>query len=129
MTGIGFAFLAVGIVGFVIRGLGIGGHFTMGIGLFGLVGAILTLLLISRTYTTALQDRIIKLEMRLRCAALLTPPLQAVAARLEKAQLVALRFASDAELAALVERADREHLTADQIKRSITTWLPDMDRT
>ena len=129
MTGIGFAFLIVGIVGFVIRGAGIGGHLTMGIGLFGLVGAILTLLLLSRSYTTALQDRIIKLEMRVRCASLLTPAQQAIAARLAKPQLVALRFASDAELAPLVERADRERLTPDQIKQAITNWLPDLDRT
>jgi hypothetical protein len=129
MTGIGFAFLLVGIVGFVIRGAGIGGHLTMGVGLFGLAGAILTLLLISRTYTTALQDRIIKLEMRLRCASLLTPAQQAVVARLTKPQIVSLRFASDAELGTLVERADREHLTADQIKKAITNWLPDLDRT
>jgi Family of unknown function (DUF6526) len=129
MTGIGFGFLIIGVIGFLIRGVGIGGHLTMGVGLFGLVAAILTLLLISRTYTTALQDRIIKLEMRLRCAALLTPQQQAIVWRLEKPQLVALRFASDGELAALAERAEREHLTADQIKRAITNWLPDVDRT
>jgi hypothetical protein len=129
MTGVGFAFLVIGVTGFLIRGSGIGGHVTMGIGLFGLAAAILTLLLISRSYTTALQDRIIKLEMRLRCASLLTPAQQAVLARLAKPQIVALRFASDGELASLVERADREHLTADQIKRAITNWLPDLDRT
>jgi hypothetical protein len=129
MTGIGFAFLIIGIVGFVIRGAGIGGHLTMGVGLFGLVGAILTLLLISRAYTTALQDRIIRLEMRVRCASLLTPAQQAIAARLTKPQIVSLRFAPDAELGALVERADRERLTAEQIKKAIVNWLPDLDRT
>jgi hypothetical protein len=129
MTGIGFAFLIIGIVGFVIRGAGIGGHLTMGVGLFGLVGAIVTLLLISRTYTTALQDRIIKLEMRVRCASLLTPAQQAIADRLTKPQIVSLRFAPDAELGALVERADRERLTAEQIKKAIVNWLPDLDRT
>jgi Family of unknown function (DUF6526) len=129
MTGVGFAFLVIGVTGFLIRGSGIGGHVTMGIGLFGLAASILTLLLISRTYTTALQDRIIKLEMRLRCESLLTPSQQAIVKRLAKPQLVALRFASDGELASLVERADREHLSADQIKRAITNWLPDLDRT
>lgn len=129
MTAIGFAFLIIGVVGFVIRGAGIGGHLTMGVGLFGLVGAILTLLLISRAYTTALQDRIIKLEMRVRCASLLTPAQQAIAARLTKPQIVSLRFAPDAELGALVERADRERLTAEQIKKAIVNWLPDLDRT
>ena len=129
LTGIGFAFLVIAVVAFAIRGYGIGGHVSMGVGLFGLVGAIFMLLSISRVYTTALQDRIIKLEMRLRCLSLLTPEQQAVVARLEKPQLIALRFASDAELAALAERAEREHLSADQIKRAIKNWVPDLDRT
>jgi hypothetical protein len=63
-TGLGFAFLVIGIVGFALRGYGIGGHVTMALGLFGLVACNLVLLVISRTYTTALQDRIINLEMR-----------------------------------------------------------------
>jgi hypothetical protein len=32
-------------------------------------------------------------------------------------------------LPALVEQADREKLTADQIKRAIKNWVPDFDRT
>src|ERR1700694_4207634 len=94
MTGVGFFLLVVSVVGFVFSRRDI--SVSMGIGLSGLVGAIIVLLLISRSYTTALQDRIIKLEMRVRCASLLTPPQQAAVARLSKPQLVALRFASDA---------------------------------
>ena len=101
----------------------------MGIGLFGLVGAIFMLLSISRVYTTALQDRIIKLEMHVRALSVLTPAQQETLARLKKAQLVALRFASDEELALLAERAEREQLSADQIKRAIKNWVPDFDRT
>ena len=74
--------------------------------------------MISRVYTTKLQDRIIKLEMKLRFAQLLSPAQQAMLARLSLPQVVALRFASDSELPALVERADRDRLTADQIKTS-----------
>jgi hypothetical protein len=59
----------------------------------------------------------------------LTPAQQAVLARLSKPQVIALRFASDAELPALVEQADREHLSADQIKRAIRNWMPDFERT
>jgi hypothetical protein len=129
MTGIGFAFLVIGVVGFALRGDGIGGHVTMAVGLFGLVACNLALLTISRTYTTALQDRIINLEMRIRCTALLTPPQQAIMARLDKAQLIALRFASDAELPALLEQTERERLSADQIKRAIKNWVPDLART
>jgi len=125
MTGIGFMFLVLAIVGFFFSGRPIGRSAVV----LGFAGSIFTLLLISRTYTTALQDRIIKLEMQLRCASLLTPQQQAVVARLGKSQLVALRFASDGELWPLAERADRERLTSDQIKRAITNWVADLDRT
>jgi hypothetical protein len=128
-TGIGFACLVVAIVGFALRWFEIGGHLSMALGLSGLIACNLVLLGISRGYTTKLQDRIIKLEMRMRCASLLTPAQQAIVLRLDKPQIIALRFASDAELGALVEQADREHLSADQIKRAIKNWVPDWDRT
>ena len=129
MSGIGFLFLLLAIVSFVLRWFYIGGRYTMALGIIGLIGAVQILLSISRVYITKLQDRIIKLEMRVRGAAVLTPAQQAALARLTKAQVVALRFASDAELPALVDRADREKLSADQIKQAITTWVPDWDRT
>ena len=128
LTTVGFLFLVVAIVAFALRGFYIGGRYTMAIGLFGLIGSISTLLTISRVYITRLQDRIIKLEMRIRCAALLSPALQEAYARLTKRQIVALRFASDEELPALIERADVEKLTPDQIKRAIRNWVPDWDR-
>src|SRR4051812_24316999 len=128
-TGIGFLFLVAGLVGFGLRWFSIGGRYTMALGVAGLAASILVLLLISRTYTTALQDRIIKLEMRLRAAAVLTPAQQAALLRLSKPQLIALRFASDAELPSLIERAEREQLSANQIKQAITNWVPDWDRT
>ena len=129
MTAFGMAFLLMAIVAFPLRWFEIGGRYTMAIGLFGLMGSLFVLLSISRVYTTKLQDRIIKLEMRVRAMTLLTPAQQAVLTRLEKPQIIALRFASDAELPALVERADREKLSSDQIKQAITNWLPDSDRT
>ena len=98
-------------------------------GLLSLSASIVVLLSISRTYTTRLQDRIIKLEMRLRCAQLLSGAQQATLNRLSNPQIVALRFASDEELPGLLERAEREQLTADQIKQAIKNWLPDLDRT
>jgi len=66
--------------------------------------------------------------MRTRCAALPLPQ-QAALGRLSTPQIVALRFASDAELPALLERADREQLSSDQIKKAIQNWRPDWDRT
>ena len=44
-------------------------------------------------------------------------------------QVAALRFASDVELALLVERATREQLKPADIKRAVQTWRPDLDRT
>jgi hypothetical protein len=129
MTGLGFMFLLLAIVAFALRWFQIGGHYTMALGLFGLLGALFMTLSISRVYTTKLQDRIIKLEMRVRGAALLTPAQQAMLARLTKPQIVALRFASDAELPGLVERADREKLAGEDIKKAIQNWVPDWDRT
>ena len=129
LTGIGFLFVLAAIVAFVLRWFTIGGRSMFAVGLAALTGAVIVLLLISRDYTTRLQDRIIKLEMRVRGAQLLSAQQQAALSRLSKPQVVALRFASDAELPALLERAEREHLTADQIKRAIKVWVPDLDRT
>jgi len=129
LNGFGFLLTLIAIVSFAIRGYGIGGHVTMGIGLACVIGAILTLLVMSRLYITRLQDRIIKLEMRVRAAEALSPAQRTSLARLSKSQLVALRFASDQELPGLIDRAQHENLSGDQIKRAITNWVPDWDRT
>lgn len=125
----GFLFLLVSMVGFILRFFDIGGRTTMAFGIGGLLVTALVLLLISRVYTTALQNRIIKLEMALRTSALLSPEQQRTFATLAKPKVIALRFASDEELPALIERASRESMSADQIKRAIKTWRPDLDRT
>ena len=129
LTGVGFLFVLIAIVALALRWFNIGGRPMFGAGLAALIGAVIVLILISRAYTTKLQDRIIKLEMKVRTAPLLSPQQQAALSRLSTPQLVALRFASDAELPALLERAEREHLAADQIKRAINNWTPDLDRT
>jgi hypothetical protein len=128
-TVIGYLFLAVAFVAFVLRWFGIGGRVSFAIGLLGLCASVTMLLVISRTYTTRLQDRIIKLEMRLRAAPLLTPEQQRLLGQLDNKQIAALRFASDAELAALLERAVREKLQPKEIKRAVKSWTPDLDRT
>ena len=88
--------------------------------------AVVGLVALIRRYVTRLQDRIIRLEMRLRLATL---GRAADAERLGMRQLVALRFASDAELPPLLDRALAENLTPDQIKRAVTAWQADNMRT
>jgi hypothetical protein len=129
LTGIGFLLLVAAGLLFMLRWFQVGGSEMFAAGLVALMGSVLVLLTISRVYTTKLQDRIIILEMKLRCGQLLTAAQQSTLARLSPPQLIALRFASDGELPALVEQADRDRLTADQIKKAITTWVPDLSRT
>ncbi|HEY7058461.1 MAG TPA: DUF6526 family protein [Vicinamibacterales bacterium] len=129
LTGVGYLFVVIATVAFIARWFLVGGRVTMAIGLAGLIGAEVVLLMISRRYTTALQDRIIRLEMRVRGAGILTPEQQRLLAALAIKQVTALRFASDAELPALLERTSREQLAPGDIKRAIKTWVPDFDRT
>lgn len=119
------AFLAaiafVIMVLFVMRQLSV---FT--IGLLILATTVMLLVWVVRRFALRLQDRIIRLEMRLRLAAL---GREHDMARLAKRQLVALRFASDAELPALIDRTLSDNLTPDQIKRAVTNWQADTMRT
>jgi hypothetical protein len=84
---------------------------------------------ISRLYIVRLQDRIIMLEMKVRAAEILPAGQDAQVAKLSKQQIVALRFASDEELGALLERAVRENMDPKDIKAAIKTWRPDLYRT
>ena len=86
----------------------------------------IALVLISRSYTVRLQDRIIRLEMLGRLERL---GRGAALSQLSMKQLTALRFASDAELPALLDRALAENLSPDQIKRAVKAWQPDWLRT
>lgn len=124
-----FLCLDVAAVAFLLRWRLIGGRVSMAVGLAGLMGAIFLLIGISRVYTTNLQDRIIRLELRLRAMRLLTADQQQQLETLSLKQMAALRFASDAEFAPLCERAARERLSPTNIKRAIKTWVPDYHRT
>jgi hypothetical protein len=95
-------------------------------GLLSLSFGVFTLVWISRAYTVRLQDRIIRVEMHGR---LLRLGRDRDFGRLTIKQLTALRFASDAELPALVDKTLAENLTPDQIKRGVANWQPDLHRT
>jgi uncharacterized protein DUF6526 len=87
--------------------------------------ALLTLVFKVRLYSLKMQDRIIRLEERLRLTQLLAEPLRSRIPELTEGQLVALRFASDAEVPGLVERALNEKLKRTDIKKAIQNWRPD----
>jgi hypothetical protein len=78
-----------------------------------------------RLYSLRVQDRVIRLEERLRFATLLDPALRSRIAEFTESQFVALRFASDAELPALAARALSQKLSNSEIKKSIQHWRPD----
>jgi len=82
-------------------------------------------LLLRQHYALLGQNRTIRLEMRLRYFILTQKRFEDVEARLSLQQIYALRFAADEELVALVERAVKENLTPNDIKKAIKQWLPD----
>ena len=88
--------------------------------------ALVIIFLFARLFTLTVQDRVIRLEMRLRLERLLPADLQPRIPDLTVSQLVALRFASDEELPALTRRVLTENITDRKvIKQMIQKWNPD----
>jgi hypothetical protein len=79
----------------------------------------------TRVYSLKVQDRLIRLEERLRLAALLPVSLQPRISELSVDQLIGLRFASDAEVPGLVEKTLGGNWNRKQIKEAIQNWKPD----
>jgi hypothetical protein len=80
----------------------------------------------ARQMALILQNRLISLEQRLRLAQALPEDLRARAGELKLGQLIALRFASDAELPDLTRRClAGEFATNDEIKRAVKNWRRD----
>jgi hypothetical protein len=97
---------------------------------FATACALLVLAFLARVFALKVQDRVIRLEMRLRLRELLPAALHPRITDFTPGQLVALRFASDAELAALAESVLRDGISDKKaIKSRIKTWNPDHLRT
>ncbi len=100
-------------------------------GIFGVIlaAALLVLVFEARLFALAVQDRVIRLEERLRYAQVLPPDLQARTGELTINQIVSLRFACDAELPALARKVLDEKLTERKaIKKLVRDWRPDYQR-
>ena len=87
-----------------------------------LAAALVVMLFRIRIYSLKVQDRLIRLEERLRLQGQL--PAEQIAT-LTESQLVALRFASDAEVAGLAGKALAGKWDQKQIKAGIQVWRPD----
>ncbi|MHB8412817.1 MAG: DUF6526 family protein [Candidatus Acidiferrales bacterium] len=88
--------------------------------------ALLLVALYARMFTLTVQDRVIRLEMRLRLEKLLPADLKPRIQEFTVGQLIALRFASDAELPDLARRVlDEKVQDRKAIKQMIKTWKPD----
>jgi hypothetical protein len=81
-----------------------------------------------RLYPLKVQDRVIRLEERLRLQALAPSEWHAQIYRLTEDQLIALRFASDEEVVELAKQALEHNLNRKQIKERIKNWRPDQWR-
>ena len=95
-----------------------------------LAAGLVAMLFASRIMALTVQNRVIRLEMTLRLQRVLGPPAAADAlARLPVGRLIALRFASDAELPGLIARVLSQELTTNtEVKQAIREWQPDLLR-
>ncbi|MCY3679288.1 MAG: hypothetical protein F4Z31_17800 [Gemmatimonadetes bacterium] len=86
-------------------------------------------LLYARRFSTRVQDRVIRLEERLRLERILPDDLKGEIGQLTTDQLIALRFASDAEVTGLVRRILAGELTDPKsIKQAVEHWRADHQR-
>jgi hypothetical protein len=88
--------------------------------------ALLMLTTFVRTYSLKVQDRLIRLEEKLRYQQILSPALAQQTGNLTVRQTVALRFAADEELEELVNSVlSGKFVKTKDIKRAIKQWRAD----
>jgi hypothetical protein len=93
--------------------------------IFGLALVAIFFWIYIRSFALKAQDRAIRAEENLRHFALAGKLLDS---RLRLSQVIALRFASDAEFVSLAQRAADENMKADDIKKAIQNWREDYHR-
>ena len=94
--------------------------------LIGVMAPVAVLLI--RINPLRVQDRLIRLEEQQRFQALLPAQLKSRLGELTETQIVALRFASDAELPGLIEKTLSSKMASKDIKKAIVTWRADTFR-
>ena len=125
----GYHFVLLGIVtiNFILRVIWAVRTPTL-VNLWGIVMAVAFVLMAwyLRSFPLSVQDRVIRLEERMRLGRLLPPDLRPRLGEFTRGQLVGLRYASDEELPALAARVLNEGITSKRaIKAMVTQWRAD----
>ena len=94
----------------------------------GIAFALVMIAVFSRVNALKAQDRVIRLEERMRMNKVLPDDLKTRINDMTTAQLVALRFAPDEELSSLVQQALDTNATPKALKQAIENWRPDYQR-
>ena len=94
----------------------------------GLAISLIVVAVFTRLFALKAQDRVIRLEEQIRMQTFLPDALKAQVGRLTMGQIVALRFASDEELADLTQEALGQNTSPNALKQAVKTWRPDYNR-
>jgi hypothetical protein len=95
---------------------------------FAFCSLIMLSLMLRQHYALGNQNRIVRLEMRLRYYILTHQRFEVIEQQLSFSQIAALRFASDEELPGLTKRAIAEKMSPGRIRHSIQNFVPDYMR-
>ena len=94
----------------------------------GLAIALIVVAVFTRLFALKAQDRVIRLEEQIRMQTFVPDAVKVHVGRLTMGQIVALRFASDEELADLTQEALDQNTSPNALKQAVKNWPPDYDR-